>query len=88
MLHVIIAALMQVSSGDPAAAPAAQAPPPAKAAEGPKMICRWQPVTGSLVKKERVCVPLHSQDDPQSSALQRALSRSGDIPPPAPLLGN
>jgi hypothetical protein len=61
MLH-ILALAAAVAAADPPAAPAAspaQAEQPAKAAK-PKLVCRTEQVTGSLLGGHRVC---HTQQE-------------------------
>ena len=59
----------------------------APAAE-PKMICKYEPVTGSRVQKTKVCRPEGQEGNDQSTALQRSLDKLDSRPIQAPGLGN
>lgn len=67
----------------PAAATEATAP----AAE-PKMVCKYEHVTGSRLQKTKVCRPENEKGSDQDTKLQRELSRNGDYrEPPSPGVG-
>jgi len=68
------------------AAPAARTTTAEPTAE-PKMICKYEHVTGSRLSKQKVCRP-EGDDGQQSSTLQRQLDRFGDRGPPVPGFGN
>ncbi|HVY90723.1 MAG TPA: hypothetical protein VG942_17790 [Hyphomonadaceae bacterium] len=90
MLNILFVALMQAASGAPADPPSTVTPPavePKKDAQ-PQMVCHWEHVTGSNLKQVKVCKPKNAPDDPQSSALQRALDRARDVGPPPATFGN
>src|ERR1043165_4857956 len=90
MLHILFVALMQAASGAPADPPSTTTPPavqPAKDAE-PQMICHWEHVTGSNLKQVKVCKPKNAKEEPQDSALQRALERARDVSPKPSTFGN
>jgi hypothetical protein len=65
MIDLLFVALMQAAAGDPAPTPAATAPveqtqtaageTPAAAAQPPQTRCHMAPVTGSRVRRVRVC---------------------------------
>ena len=67
--------------------PAATATTATPAAE-PKMICKYEHVTGSRLSKQKVCRPEGAAGDDQSTALQRQLDRFADRAIQAPGLGN
>jgi hypothetical protein len=67
------------------AAPAVTAAAPA--AE-PKMICKYEHVTGSRLSKQKVCRPEGQSSADQSTALQREMDKFGARPERAPGLGN
>jgi hypothetical protein len=71
----------------PTAAPAAATAATTPAAE-PKMICKYEHVTGSRLSKQKVCRPEGAAGDDQSTALQRQLDRFADRAQQAPGLGN
>jgi len=73
----------------PATPPAAQqAVAPATPAAEPKMICKWEQVTGSRVQKTKVCRPEGQSGVDQSTALQRSLDKIESRPIKAPGFGN
>ena len=47
-------------------------------AEEPKMVCKYEHVTGSRLQKTKVCRPENEKGADQDSKLQRELSRNGD----------
>jgi hypothetical protein len=59
----------------------------APAAE-PKMICKYEQVTGSRLQKTKVCRPEGQEGNDQSTALQRSLDKLDARPIQAPGLGN
>lgn len=69
------------------AEPAATATAAAPAAE-PKMVCKYEHVTGSRLSKQKVCRPEGQSSADQSTALQRQLDRYADRPVLAPGVGN
>ena len=48
------------------------------AAEEPKMVCKYEHVTGSRLQKTKVCRPENEKGVDQDTKLQRELSRNGD----------
>ena len=44
----------------------------------PKMVCKYEHVTGSRLQKTKVCRPENEKGADQDSKLQRELSRNGD----------
>jgi hypothetical protein len=91
MIDVAVAFLFQAAAGAPAQAPA----PPASEevtvvgkAEEPRIVCRMEFVTGSRVKKEKVCAaPPNKAQDTQTN-LQREMARKGDFSEPPEVFGN
>lgn len=67
--------------------PAATAAPVAPAAE-PKMICKYEHVTGSRLGKQKVCRPEGESSADQSTALQRQLDRVNTRPETLGSFGN
>lgn len=92
MIELAIAFLFQAAAG----APAEQAPATQKGEEvtvlgkkeAPKVVCRMEYVTGSRVRKERICTapPNAAQDTPTN--LQRQIDRLGDFVEPPQVFGN
>jgi hypothetical protein len=92
MIETAFAFLFQAAAGAPA-----QATPPVQTgeevtvvgkAEEPRIVCRMEFVTGSRVKKEKVCAapPNQAQDTPTN--LQRQISRKGDYSEQPSTFGN
>jgi len=71
----------------PQTAPAATTTAATPAAE-PKMICKYEHVTGSRLSKQKVCRPEGESSADQSTALQRQLDRYQDRPVIASGMGN
>jgi len=69
-----------LSAGQPATDPAAQQPAAttAQPAAEPKMVCKYEHVTGSRLQKTKVCRPENEKGADQDTKLQRELSRNGD----------
>jgi hypothetical protein len=92
MIEVAVAFLFQAAAGGPA-----QAAPPTEGgeqvtvtgkAEQPKEVCRMEFVTGSRVKKEKVCAaPANKAQDTQTT-LQRQINRKGDFAEAPEVFGN
>jgi hypothetical protein len=75
--------------GQPPTDTAAPAPAATEAPKPePKMVCKYENITGSRVQKQKVCRP-ENQDSSafQDTTLQRDLSRLGNIAPPTPGMG-
>ena len=89
--HILTVVFLLAAPQPPTDAPA-QASAPAATAEAPaaepKMICKYESITGSRLSKQKVCRPEGADDDAQSTALQRQLDRFGSRGPTAPGLGN
>jgi len=91
MIEVVVALLFQAAGGP------AQAAPPVDTgeevtvtgkAEQPKEVCRMEFVTGSRVKKEKVCAaPANKAQDTQTT-LQRQATRKGDFAEAPAVFGN
>jgi hypothetical protein len=86
MIEIAIAFLFQTAAGNPA-----QAPPPGETseevivtgkAEEPRIVCRMEYVTGSRVKKERICAAPNNKAQDTETKLQRDLSRQIDLVDP------
>jgi hypothetical protein len=80
-LLVVSLALLLTAGQPPAEAPAQQAAPaqtsePAKAE--PKMICKYENLTGSRLQKTKVCRPEGETGASEDTKLQRELSKNGD----------
>jgi hypothetical protein len=92
MIEVAFAFLFQAAAGAPTqAAPTEQTGEEVtvvgKSVE-PSIVCRMEFVTGSRVKKERVCAaPPNKAQDTQTN-LQREISRKGDYSEPQSGFGN
>jgi predicted dinucleotide-binding enzyme len=71
----------QQTAGPAATATATPAPEP-------KMVCKYEHVTGSRLSKQKVCRAEGAAGDDQSTALQRQLDRYADRAVQAPGLGN
>jgi hypothetical protein len=95
MIGFAIAFLFQAAAG----APAQQAPPPAATQSGeevtvlgkkeePKIVCRMEYVTGSRVRKERICTAPPNQAQDTQTNLQRQIDRLGDFVEPPAVFGN
>jgi hypothetical protein len=60
------------------------APQPTAVAEAatpeaePKMVCKYEHVTGSRLQKTKICRPENEKGQDQDTKLQRQLSRNGD----------
>ena len=91
MTSILFSVFFLVSAGDPptevASQPAQATTTTAPAAE-PKMICKYEHVTGSRLSKQKVCRPEGAAGDDQSTALQREMDKFGSRPERAPGLGN
>lgn len=94
MIDIAFAFLFQAAAGGPS-----QAPPPATTgggeevtvtgkAEEPKIVCRMEFVTGSRVKKEKVCAAPANKAQDTLTTLQRDLARRGDNSEPQEGFGN
>lgn len=81
--HLVLLAFLQVASpAAPTAAPALEAQADASAAAPaaePEMICRMEPVTGSRVRKQKVCRPKSglNPETEQAQDMLRQLQRGG-----------
>lgn len=58
--------------------PATQAATQGATTPEPKMICKYENLTGSRVQKQKVCRPEGQTGNDNSTALQRKLDRLGD----------
>jgi hypothetical protein len=92
MIEVVVAFLFQAAAGGPAqATPSVQSGEEVTVvgkAEEPRIVCRMEFVTGSRVKKERVCTaPPNKAQDTQTN-LQREMARKGDFVEPPSTFGN
>ena len=71
-----------LAAGQPPAETAATTTPttaPATApAEEPKMVCKYEHLTGSRVQKQKVCRPENQTSGDIDTKLQRQMARSGD----------
>ena len=67
-------------AGQPATDATAPQPIPAAAqpAAEPKLVCKYEHVTGSRLQKTKVCRPEGESGSDQDTKLQRELSRNGD----------
>ena len=79
MKLILFPALFLLAGGqppttEPAPQPAAAAPD-AETKPEPKMICKYEHVTGSRLSKQKVCRPEGAAGDDQSTALQRQLDK-------------
>ncbi len=54
----------------------------------PKMVCKYEHVTGSRLSKQKVCRPEGETSNDQASALQREMQRNGDYREPLSSFGN
>lgn len=82
MTSFVFPALFLLAGGQPPTDAAVQ--PPARAADAapaaePKMICRYEHVTGSRLSRQKVCRPEGQSGMDQETALQRELQRNGDF---------
>jgi len=73
----------QPPANEPAPQPVVAAP---EAKPEPKMICKYEHVTGSRLQKTKVCRPEGESGHDQDSALQRELNKVGSMPA-SPLSG-
>jgi hypothetical protein len=84
VLFMLTAEPQTTSQPAPQPAPAATEAPAAE----PKMICKYEQVTGSRLQKTKVCRPEGQEGNDQSTALQRSLDKLDARPIQAPGLGN
>ena len=82
---VVSVAFLLAAGQPPAEAPAQQAAPaqtsePAKVE--PKMICKYENLTGSRLQKTKVCRPEGDTGAGDDTKLQRELSKNGDFVDP------
>lgn len=72
-----------LAAGQPPAEPAAATPAAEQAAaptQEPKMICKYENLTGSRVQKQKICRPeSQTAADIDSTKLQRDIARNGDM---------
>jgi hypothetical protein len=62
----------------PATEPATVAAPVAETKPEPKMVCKYEHVTGSRLSKTKVCRPEGAKGDDQGMALRRSLDKIED----------
>lgn len=90
--HLLTVVFLLADPQPPTDAPAQAAAPAAtttaEAPAEPKMICKYESITGSRLSKQKVCRPEGADKDEQSTALQRQLDRFGSRGPTAPGFGN
>lgn len=86
---LFLVAVDEPQTTQPTTPPAAQqAAAPATPAPEPKMVCKYEHVTGSRLQKTKVCRPEGESSNDQSTALQRGLNKFDARPIQAPGLGN
>ncbi len=94
MTHFLFPALFLLAGGQPPTATTEPAPQPVVAAPAaevkpePKMICKYEHVTGSRLSKQKICRPEGETGNDQDSALQRELNKLGTILPPPSGMSN
>lgn len=91
MTSFSLSLIFLLAAGQPSTATPPQQTTPAATtpAAEPKMVCKYEHVTGSRLQKQKVCRPEGESGSDQDTKLQRELSRNGDYrEPPGPGLGN
>lgn len=84
MTSLMFPALFLLAGGQPPTEAATEQTAPAATATAPaaepKMICRYEHVTGSRLNRQKVCRPEGESSADQSTALQRQLDRVNTRP--------
>jgi len=95
MTSVILSVIFLLGAADQqTTSVAAEQPAPAAAtttatpAAEPKLVCKYEHVTGSRLSKQKVCRAEGAEGDADSTALQRQLDRASNVAQQAPLMGN
>jgi hypothetical protein len=91
MILSVLPVLFMFSAEPRTTSQPAQQPAPAATeapAAEPKMICKFEQVTGSRLQKTKVCRPEGQSGNDQSTALQRSLDKVDSRPIETPSFGN